>query len=60
VFLFHLEFISPPLLTVVLLRFILTVFLKHEIGKDGIAVILWTCILEIPGSALGQVAGEFG
>jgi hypothetical protein len=57
---FHFEFICPPLSTIVLLRFIMTIFLKHTIGKDGIAVILWTYILEIPGSALSQVAGYIG
>jgi hypothetical protein len=30
------------------------------IGKDGIAAVLWNYILVITGSALGQVAVDFG
>jgi hypothetical protein len=61
-FIFHSEFISllHLFLTIVLLIFALTVFLKCVIGKDGIAVILWNYILVITGTALGQVAADFG
>jgi len=61
-FIFNSEFITllHLFLTIVLLIFALRVFLKCVIGKDGIAVILWNCILVITGSAVGQVAVYFG